>query len=555
MRKKYKVLLSAAALIVTIALLSFSSRRDFQIVRYLDIFHSAFKEINYWYVDDTDPQEMIEGAIKGMLETLDPYTSYIPSEEKKDFDFLTTGQYGGIGSLIRKSSNGYAVVSEPYKGFPADRAELKAGDMIIKIDNESVAELDIKEVSNLLRGTPKSKVLITLVKPVSFDTLEVEIVREEISISSISYAEMLNDTIAYVLLSKFTLNAGNELRSTLKKLQDNHKVKSIIIDLRNNSGGLLDEAIEIANVFIPKGELVVKTKGQISQFNEQYKTTKEVLNDTLPLVILVNRSSASASEIVAGCMQDLDRGVIIGERTFGKGLVQSTRPLSYDAQIKITTAKYYIPSGRCIQSLDFSHKNLKGKYDNIPDSLISKFQTRGGRTVYDGGGIKPDISIEAEKMADISVSLHTNYLIFDFATHFYYSHDSIPSISDFHITDEIWEDFVLFLENKDYEYSTATEKKYDDLISNAKREKLFSHLENALEKLDEEIQKYKKNDIEIHQEQIRQLLKEEIVKRYYYQKGAIEATLMSDPQLEKTLSVLKDKDVYDSILKPVSVSK
>jgi carboxyl-terminal processing protease len=552
MRKKYKVLLSAAALIVTIALLSFSSRRDFQIVRYLDIFHSAFKEINYWYVDDTDPQEMIEGAIKGMLKTLDPYTSYIPSEEKKDFDFLTTGQYGGIGSLIRKSSNGYAVVSEPYKGFPADRAELKAGDMIIKIDNESVAELDIKEVSNLLRGTPKSKVLITLVKPVSFDTLEVEIVREEISISSISYAEMLNDTIAYVLLSKFTQNAGTELRSTLKKLQDNHKVKSIIIDLRNNSGGLLDEAIEIANVFIPKGELVVKTKGQISQFNQQYKTTKEVLNDTLPLVVLVNRSSASASEIVAGCMQDLDRGVIVGERTFGKGLVQSTRPLNYDAQIKITTAKYYIPSGRCIQSLDFSHKNLKGKYDNIPDSLISEFQTRGGRTVYDGGGIKPDISIEAEQMADISVSLHTNYLIFDFATNFYYSHDSIPAISDFYITDEIWEDFVLFLENKDYEYSTAIEKKYNDLISSAKQENIFSHLENALEKLDEEIQKYKKNDIEIHQEQIRQLLKEEIVKRYYYEKGAIEATLMSDPQLEKALYVLKDKDVYDSTLKPVS---
>lgn len=549
MLKRYKVLLFVATLLALLVFISFTPGKDFKIVRYMDVFYAAFKEVNYWYVEDTDPKELMEGAIHGMLETLDPYTSYIPAEDEKDFEFLTTGQYGGIGAIISQRES-YALVSEPYQGFPADRAGLKAGDQIIAIDNEPSKGLSIKAVSHRLRGMPGSKVLLQVVKPITEDTVVVRITREEISISSISYASIMQDSIAYILLSQFTKHTGQELRKTVQSLQEEAPLSSIIIDLRNNAGGLLDEAVEVANVFLPEDEVIVKTKGKIEQFNKTYKTKKEAENDSIPLLILVNGRSASASEIIAGSIQDLDRGIIVGERTFGKGLVQSTRPLSYDAQIKITTAHYYIPSGRCIQALDFSHKTEDGHYEKIADSLIHTFQTRKGRIVYDGKGIRPDIHVASETLADISRSLFSNHLIFDFATQFYYTRDSFPCLDSLAISEKIWNEFLTFLDNKEYDYATQIEKKLKELTETAKKENLYSYLEEELSDIEKEIQQYKQNDLEIHKEQISHMLQEEIAKRYFYQQGAVQTALMSDPQLEKALNILGNLPSYHAILDP-----
>ncbi|MEF8811464.1 MAG: S41 family peptidase, partial [Bacteroidales bacterium] len=447
-------------LLVAVVLIGFSQKDDFKIAKSLDIYHSLFRELNIFYVDETNPEDLVETSIEAMLESLDPYTKYIPEKDMDDFEFMTTGNYGGIGALIRQDGD-YAVISQPYKDFPADKAGLKTGDVIKKINGQSIEGWELEKVSNELKGIPDTKVKITIDRLGHEEPLTKEVVRDDLHINSVAYHGMADEEhgIGYIRLSKFTRNAGREVRNAFKELEENNELNAMVLDLRNNPGGLLNEAVNVANIFIPKGEEIVSTKGRIKKWNENYTTENQPLDTNIRLTVLVNRASASASEIVAGAVQDLDRGVVIGQRTFGKGLVQTTRPLNYNSKLKVTTAKYYVPSGRSIQAKDYSNRNEDGSVGEIPDSLIKEFTTRNGRKVYDGGGIRPDIHIETQEPSKIAISLLTQNLIFDYATHFTVDHDTIPTAGQYEISDATYSDFKEFILNRSWEYTTQSQEK------------------------------------------------------------------------------------------------
>jgi len=543
--KKFIVL----TIIVLISVLVFTGfkDRDFQLIKNLDIYYTLFRELNMYYVDETDPEELIEKSIEGMLNSLDPYTTYISEKDLDNFTFMTTGEYGGIGALIRPGDE-HAIISDPYAGFPAAKSGLKAGDIILSIDGVKTKEKTLSGVSDLLKGKPGTLVDIKIKRPFIEDSIATySIEREKITISNVPYAGMLTDEIGYIRLMNFTSNAGKEVKDELQQLKDKGAEK-IILDLRSNPGGLLMEAVNVSNIFIENGEEIVSTRGKVEQWDATYKTTKPAVDNEIPLVVLVSRGSASASEIVAGSMQDLDRAVIVGQRTFGKGLVQTTRPLSYNAQLKVTTAKYYIPSGRCIQALDYAHRNEDGSVGNIPDSLISEFKTRNGRTVYDGGGIKPDVTVDPESFSNISLSLYTKNFIFNFATLYTATHPEPLMLDSFSISDEIYTGFVDFLQGKDFDYQTSSESKLDELIKIAKREKYFTIAENEFAALREKIAHDKDKDLQTFSNEIKQLLLEEIAGRYYYQKGKIRASLRHDNQLATAIEIIKDEQRYNKIL-------
>jgi len=543
--KKFIVL----TIIVLISVLVFTGfkDRDFQLIKNLDIYYTLFRELNMYYVDETDPEELIEKSIEGMLNSLDPYTTYISEKDLDNFTFMTTGEYGGIGALIRPGDE-HAIISDPYAGFPAAKSGLKAGDIILSIDGVKTKEKTLSGVSDLLKGKPGTLVDIKIKRPFIEDSIATySIEREKITISNVPYAGMLTDEIGYIRLMNFTSNAGKEVKDELQQLKDKGAEK-IILDLRSNPGGLLMEAVNVSNIFIENGEEIVSTRGKVEQWDATYKTTKPAVDNEIPLVVLVSRGSASASEIVAGSMQDLDRAVIVGQRTFGKGLVQTTRPLSYNAQLKVTTAKYYIPSGRCIQALDYAHRNEDGSVGNIPDSLISEFKTRNGRTVYDGGGIKPDVTVDPESFSNISLSLYTKNFIFNFATLYTATHPEPLMLDSFSISDEIYTGFVDFLQGKDFDYQTSSESKLDELIKIAKREKYFTIAENEFAALREKIAHDKDKDLQTFSNEIKQLLLEEIAGRYYYQKGKIRASLRHDNQLATAIEIIKDAQRYNKIL-------
>ncbi len=549
MKKRNKILvfaciLSIAALIFT----GFKNSNDFQFTKNLDIFFTLFREVNLYYVDDVDPEKLINKGIDGMLKSLDPYTKYIPESELKDFEFQTTGKYGGIGALIRKTEDG-AMIAEPYKGFPADKAGLKAGDILLKIDGTEVNEKSLKDISELLKGMPGSSLKLKIKKPVSEDTKEIKLEREIITIGNVPYHGMLDKEIGYIRLRGFTDNAGDETREALKGLKS-QGAKSVILDIRDNPGGLLNEAVEVSNVFVLKNQEIVRTKGKINRWNKQYKTEKQPVDTLMPVAILVSRGSASASEIVAGALQDLDRAVVIGKRTFGKGLVQTTRPLSYNTKLKVTTAKYYIPSGRCIQALDYANRNEDGSVGHVPDSLIQSFKTKNNRTVYDGGGIRPDIDIENGKVSNITISLYSKGLIFDYATRFYATVKEIPPVKQFEITDSIYSDFVEFLQGKDYDYQTNSEEKLDELLKVAKKEKYYDKAKEAFEELEVKLAHDKNKDLRVFNDEIKNYLEQEIANRYYYQEGAIKAAIEDDKEIDTALKVLRDLEKYHSILLP-----
>ena len=461
---------------------SFKKGDDFKIAKSMDIFYSLFRDVNVYYVDETNPENLVETGINAMLDELDPYTVYIPEKDMDEFNFMTTGQYGGIGALIR-STGEFPIVAKPYKGFPADKAGLKAGDKILEIDGNPANEIPLDEVSERLKGVPQTNVKLVIERPYSGEKFEKELIREEIQIKSVPYYGVVDDNIGYIRMSKFTPDVSREIKNALRELKTEHQIKSVILDLRGNPGGLLVEAPKICNLFIPKGEEIVSTKGKTKKWNKTLKTTNAAYDTEIPLAVMVSRGSASASEIVAGAIQDLDRGVILGQRTFGKGLVQTTIPLNYNAQLKVTTAKYYIPSGRCIQALDYTHRNEDGSVGHIPDSLISAFKTRNGRTVYDGGGISPDIKIESEEVSQMTISLISQNVIFDYATMFAYQNATIPKVEDFTITDEIYNDFVSFALEQDFDYKTESEKELKELIKIAKREKYYQRAEKEIEAL------------------------------------------------------------------------
>jgi carboxyl-terminal processing protease len=537
------VLLMAGSL----AVLSGFSSRNFEIARHLDIFTTLFRELIVNYVDDVNPSEVIQTGIDEMLYSLDPYTTFIPESQIEDYRFMTTGQYGGIGALIHRRGD-YSYISEPYEGFPAHKSGLLPGDRILEVNGRNAHALGEDGVRMLLQGQPGTQVEILIEREGEKEPLLKTLTREVVSINNIPYFGMLDDHSAYIKLNGFTQHASREVRDALNQLRRDHKVENVIIDLRGNGGGLLNEAVNITNLFVDKNELVVSTKGRLKERNTSHHTLNDPLDKQIPLVVLVDRASASASEIVAGAIQDLDRGVVLGQRTFGKGLVQNVVPLSYNTQLKVTVAKYYIPSGRCIQAIDYAQRNEDGSVKAIPDSLKVAFKTRSGRLVFDGGGIEPDFSVEPPQYGQITMMLVRQFLIFDFANQFYRKNPTIPPADMFRITDEIYDDFRAFLNTRDFDYTTESERLLDRVKQVAAEEKYYDSIATEFEQLWDRLLHNKDQDLITFRKEISQILKEEIVSRYYYQKGRVVASLKDDPEVEAALQLLSNKNQYNKLL-------
>lgn len=544
---------AALILILPISILFFSfsvkidDEKNFELLKNLDIFHSLLRELNIFYVDDINPGEMINTAIEAMLESLDPYTVFIPESQMEDLKLMTTGEYGGIGALIRQEGE-YIMITDPYEGFPAQKNDIRAGDIILEIDGKSMKGKNSSDVSELLKGQPKTPMKILLQRKGVDKPIEKTLEREEIKINNVQYSSIVGNDLAYVNLSNFTESATAEVKKAIQDLKAKNNIKGIILDLRGNPGGLLIEAVNISNLFINKGEVIVSTKGKVKDWDKNYQASMTPFDTEIPLAVLVNSGSASASEIVAGAMQDLDRGVIIGQRTFGKGLVQTTRDLSYKTKLKVTTAKYYTPSGRCIQVIDYSHRNEDGSAGKIPDSLITKFYTRNKRVVYDGGGINPDIILEQEHYSNISVSLMNKNHVFNFATDFFIKNPSIKPASEFSITDEVYNEFVEYLKDKDYDYVTQSDDVLKKLVEVAKEEKYYEAAKEELVLLEKKLAHDKIQDLKTFRPEISRLLQEEIVSRYYFQNGRIESFLKDDKELKEAISILHNPDAYKKAL-------
>jgi carboxyl-terminal processing protease len=522
----------------------------FEVSKNLDIFATLYRELNIYYVDETRPGDLMKRGIDSMLESLDPYTNYIPESEIEDYKYMTTGQYGGIGSLIRQKGD-YVVVAEPYENYPAQKADLRAGDIILEVNGTSTKGKKTDDISKLLKGTPNTAVKLLIQREGEKKPIEKNVIREEIKIKSVSYYGMITDNVGYIKLTGFTENAANEVKAALLDLKKNPNLKSLVLDLRGNPGGLLREAVDIVNIFVEKDQEIVSTRGKVKEWDKVHKATQTPVDLNIPLAVIVDRGSASASEIVSGAIQDLDRGVVIGQRTFGKGLVQQTRPLSYNAQLKVTVAKYYIPSGRCIQALDYSHRTDDGTVTKIADSLTYAFRTRNGRIVYDGGGVNPDVALDPFKYSNIAGSLSSKSLIFDFATQYRLQHNNIVSAKEFELSDADYEAFVNFLNGKDYDYVTKSEKTLDELKLSAEKEKYYEDIRAEFEALKSKMIHNKKDDLVKFKKEIKELLEEEIASRYYYQKGRLEASLNDDPEVKEAVKVLNDNTKYKALLTTV----
>ena len=538
------------SIIVSIsALFSFTNANDkyFEIAKNLDIFATLFKEVNSFYVDEVEPNKFIKTGIDAMLESLDPYTNYIPEDEIEDYRTITTGQYGGIGAVIGKK-NTKTIILMPYENFPAHKAGLKIGDELLEVDGVDLKDKNTNEVSKLLKGAANTEVNVTIKRHGVKDKMVVQLKREKIKVENVPYFGMLNNEVGYIHLTDFTASASKDIKNALQKLKD-QGAKKLVFDLRDNPGGLLNEAIAISNIFIQKDKEIVSTKGKVSEWNKVYMSLDAPFDIEMPLVVLTSSRSASASEIVAGVIQDYDRGVLVGQRTFGKGLVQATRPLSYNSQLKITTAKYYIPSGRCIQAIDYSHRKEDGTVSKFADSLRKEFKTGNQRKVYDGGGITPDVELDWMMFAPITNSLGEKSLIFDYATIYASEHKSIAPAKEFRITDDEYNKFLEYLKGKDYDYATKVEGNIDDLIKNAKKEKFYDGVKDKIDALKKEIQHDKDKDVIKFKDEIRQVLESDIVSRYYLHKGNIEYSFNHDVDVKEALRLFANMDDYNKILK------
>jgi carboxyl-terminal processing protease len=552
--KKFKLVI-VAALIGGYAFISYSFVDNyFEVSKNLDIFATLFRELNIYYVDETNPGDLMKKGIDDMLESLDPYTNYIPESEIEDYRYMTTGQYGGIGALIRQEGD-YVVISEPYEGFPAQKADLRAGDKVLKINDIDAKGKKTDDISKILKGQASTVIKLLIEREGEKKPIEKSINREEIKIKSVSYSGLIRPGVGYIKLTGFTENAAGEVKDALLELKKNPEVKSLVFDLRGNPGGLLKEAIEIVNIFAEKGTEVVSTRGKVKDWDKVHKALNNPVDLFIPVTVLIDRGSASAAEIVSGSLQDLDRGVVIGQRSYGKGLVQQTRPLSYNAQLKVTVAKYYTPSGRCIQALDYSHRNEDGSVDKVPDSLITAFKTKNGRIVYDGGGVAPDVAIEAVKYSSILASLVTKNLIFDYATKYRVAHATIAPAKDFNLTAAEYDEFVAYLNGKDYDYTTKTEKALDELKEDAKADKTIDALKTDIDALQAKVMHNKKEDLVKFKPEIKQFLEEEIASRYYFQNGRLESSLKDDNELKEAVAILNDQDRYKKILTTIVKSE
>lgn len=521
---------------------------DFEISKNLEIFINLYKELHLNYVDEINPGQLMKTAIDKMLESLDPFTNFIPESDIEDIRLMTTGQYGGIGALIQQR-DGYVVVSEPYENFPAYNAGIKAGDKIMEINGESAQNKSVSDVSTALKGFPGSTVKVMIERPIENKSYTFDIVREDIKIKNVPYFGVLEDGVGYVKLSNFAIGASTEVRDAISNLKANNQISSIIIDLRGNGGGLLGEAVNIVGLFVPKNTLVVTTRGKLKDGNREYKTQANPFDLNIPIVVLIDRMSASASEIVAGAIQDFDRGVVIGQQSYGKGLVQNIVPLNYNTRLKVTIAKYYIPSGRCIQAVDYSDRDSTGRVRRNTDAPKAIFYTNNKRPVYDAGGIIPDIEIEPETAAKITISLVIKNLIFDFATQFAHANPQIPAAGVFKITDNIYNEFVAFLQDKEYDYETESEKILEELKQVTIDEKYFESISEEYESLMTKLTHNKQEDLITFRDEISEILANEIVARYYFQKGRIENALLFDKEVNKSVNILTNKKEYETILK------
>lgn len=538
-----------AGLIFALTALSFSKpgERYFAIAKNLDIFASLFKEVNALYVDEVNPNKLIQTGIDAMLLSLDPYTNYIPEDKIEDFRTQSTGQYGGIGAVTGIINDKIRVLMV-YEGFSAHKNGLQVGDEVVKIDNIEVESLTREEANELMRGQLGSALSLTVNRYGSTEPIKLNFVREQVTIENIPYHGLITEDIGYLKLNEFTMQCGSDVRTAISELKDKG-AKKIILDLRGNPGGLLMEAVNLTNIFVPKGMEVVSTKGKVEENNMTYSTLNHPLDTDIPLVVLINGTSASASEIVAGTLQDYDRAVIIGQKSFGKGLVQITRPLSYNSQVKITTAKYYTPSGRCIQAIDYSHKNADGSVGKIPDSLINSFKTKNGRIVYDGGGIDPDIKTNHIEMTSLVFTLLQKGHIFDYASIYAHNNKEISDARSFSLTDEEYNTFIEWLKDKDLSYESEVETNLKKLIKKAKDEQYYEAVKDDIAQLRQEIMKSKANDLQINKNQIKTLLEEEIASRYFLQKGSVESLFDEDPDIAAAIKTLNSSDKYNNILK------
>lgn len=523
-----------------------NDERNFEISKQLNIYATLFRDVNMFYVDETDPGDLVTESIHAMLRSLDPYTVYYPESQMEDVKLMTTGEYAGIGSVISKKGD-HIIIREPYKDSPADKAGLLPGDVILAIDGNSVKDKTTADVSEILKGQPGKEITIKIQREGQDKPLEKKAIREKIQLPSVPYYGMAANQTGYIYLNSFTDKAAADVRKAIIDLK-NRGAESLIFDLRGNSGGLLDQAVEICNFFLPKGSKIVDTRGKVKQWDKEYSATKNPVAPDLPLAVLIDRGSASAAEIVSGALQDYDRAVLIGERSFGKGLVQTVRDLAYNTKMKVTTAKYYIPSGRCIQALDYSHRNPDGSVGKVPDSLITEYTTQAGRKVYDGGGISPDISVEPEEYAHITQELVIQDLCFDFVNSYALRHPEIPSIRDFTVTDEIYKEFIEYLKQKEFSYETESQQILEELIKTAKAEKYYEAAKIQLEKLQTDFNHSLDRDMQTFKEEISSFLAEQFMQRYYYLAGVIEYKVYHDPEVKKAIEILAARDEYKKIL-------
>lgn len=526
---------------------SFSQIDDekyFEMNKAIETFGSVFKSLHSNYVDELNSGDLVKTAIDAMLAKLDPYTNFYPESEMEEVKLQYLGQYGGIGALIHYK-NGIVYISEPYEGLPAYKAGVKAGDAILSIDGESAKGKTSNQVSEKLRGQAGTEIELELERDGKI--IKKTFRREDIQLPNVPYFGMIDSVVGYIKLNEFTKEASKHVQEAFENLK-RQNMQYLIFDLRGNGGGLLQEAVNIVNLFVDKGQVVVSTKAKTVEKNSVFKTTKKAIDTKIPIVVLIDGTSASASEIVSGSLQDFDRAVIMGQCSFGKGLVQNILPLIYNSQIKVTVSKYYIPSGRCIQAIDYSHRDKDGNANKIPDSLRTAFKTKGERTVYDGLGIEPDITIAPEYASNIAIALISKFLCFDYATKFVKENPNIASAKDFEITDEIYNDFIEFLKDKDYNYTTMSEKILDELLASAKKEKLSENTLKQIEDMKTNITQDKKEDLIKYKEDLKEILLSEIVVRYYNQKGRIEALLKHDNEVKEATKLLYDQKQYNKTL-------
>ncbi|MDD2437611.1 MAG: S41 family peptidase [Massilibacteroides sp.] len=519
----------------------------FEVSKNLDIFNALVKEVEMFYVDSVEVEKLVRKGIDAMLNDLDPYTEYIPEQEMDDLKFMTTGEYGGIGSYIRQRDEG-VIIAEPFEGMPAALAGLKAGDRILKIDTTDVASLSSDKVSALLKGVPNTKMQLTILRPGEKKPRKIDLMRRQILVDQVTYYGVRENGVGYIYLKGFTDKSAQEVKNAFEDLKKNHGITSLILDLRNNGGGLLESAAQIVNMFVPKGKEVVSTRGKIKQWDRTYRTSNEPIDTVMPLAVLINGNSASAAEIVSGALQDMDRAVLVGQRSFGKGLVQSTRELPFNGNVKITMSKYYIPSGRCIQQIDYSHRKPDGSVAAIPDSLTSIFYTSKGRPVRDGGGIRPDFEVEEPKIPTLMFYLVTDYVLFDFVTDWVQKHPKISAIEEFVVTDEDFEAFKAYAKEENFTYDRQSEKALNTLKDVAEFEGYLNGDTALIKTLQDRFTPDLERDFDRFKEQIKKVMAAEIVKRYYYQKGELIESLKDDKVLKKTIEVLSTPKLYKETL-------